>query len=98
MTNHQNLIFPNYSLINSTIRFESHPFISPSHLPFSSSRQLPEKMFKNDLGINQQPLMVHFSSSAIQQMQGQQSLSMEVKYLRQSMSAGMSDPFSWAAF
>jgi hypothetical protein len=55
-------------------------------------------MFKNDLGINQQPLMVHFSSSAIQQMQGQQSLSMEVKYLRQSMSAGMSDPFSWAAF
>lgn len=47
---------------------------------------------------DQQPLMCHLFCSAIQQMQGQQSLSIETKYFMQSRSAGTSAPFSWAAF
>lgn len=47
---------------------------------------------------NQHPLMVHLLICATQQMQGQQSLSIFEKYLRQSRSAGTSDPFSCAAF
>lgn len=48
--------------------------------------------------IDQHPLMCHLLSSATQQMHGQQSFSIETKYFKQSRSAGISAPFSWAAF
>ena len=48
--------------------------------------------------VDQQPLIFQCCCSATQQMQGQQSLSIEAKYLKHSRSMGTSAPFSRAAF
>jgi hypothetical protein len=53
---------------------------------------------KEHQSINQQPLIVHFSFSAIEQMHGQQSDFILVKYFMQLRSAAISAHPVYAAF